>query len=92
MDWKKRVGVASLSLAVLVSPVLARDADAAKGYVKEAQGLVESRDFEGAAKKIELAEAELDGVDASAKEAITKSIADVKQQITDAQAAGDRDN
>lgn len=91
MNLLNRVAVVCLTAGMISSPALARDADSAKGYVKEAKELIDSRDFEGAFKKIELAEAELDGVDAGSKSAIEKSIAEIKEQIASVQAAGDKD-
>ncbi len=74
-------GVVSLTYA---------DADAAKGYVKEAVELIGSNDLDSAASKLELAEAELDGVDAAAKAPIEASIKEAKARITAAKSAADK--
>ena len=61
------------------------DANSAKEYIKKAEELSTSgnaSDLDDANKKLELAETELDGVDAAAKGQITASIAKVREKLT----------
>src|SRR5262249_26692198 len=83
------VSVAAM-MAVAASPGALADADAAKGYLKEARDLVEHRELQAAVAKLELAEAELDDAAADEKPAIAAAIKDLHQQIVGASAAADK--
>lgn len=86
----RRMRALLLSAAIFAAPVVLADVETAKGYVKEAKEAVDSRSYEDAAKKLELAEVELDGVDAAAREPIQKSIDEVKAQIAEAQGSANK--
>ena len=76
-----RRAVTTFLLAVGTASVVFADADQAKKYVEEAKHELELKSWEDAKSKLELAEAELDGVDAAAKAQITASIDAVKKGI-----------
>ena len=63
------------------------DADAAKKYLADAKSELESHNVDNAKAKIDLAEAELDGVDAAAKAPIVAEIEAVKAQFGSEEAA-----
>lgn len=66
------------------------DVDAAKGYVKEAQDLVEKKDLDAAGSKLELAEVELEGVAAAAKAPVDAAIKATRAKIVEATAAANK--
>ena len=66
---------------VFVAPSMARaDAQAAQGYLKEAQDLIEQNELQDAAAKLELAEAELDDATPAEKGPLQASIDAAKQK------------
>ncbi len=67
------------------------DADSAKKYLQSAKDEVANNDLDKANNDIMLAETELDGVDAAAKDPIAKDIATLKQSIADSKNAGAKD-
>lgn len=81
----------SVALSLLIgSSVLAGDVNAARKYVDEAKAQIESRSFDDAKSKLELAEAELEDVPADAKKTVVDSIAAVRKQISDAALEGNK--
>ncbi|MBC7784530.1 MAG: hypothetical protein H7144_11895 [Burkholderiales bacterium] len=82
--------VLSVIVALLSAQLVRADAAGAQNYVTEAKALVERQDYDGAKRKLELAEAELEGVDAAAKAPVQKLVDDLKKQMSDAQLAVDR--
>jgi hypothetical protein len=76
---------------IFVAPSMVRaDGQAAQGYLKEAQDLIDRNDLQGAADKLELAEAELDDATPPEKASIQESINAAKQKITQLSAAADK--
>jgi len=76
---------------VFLTPSMARaDAQAAQGYLKEAQDLIERHELEDAASKLELAEAELDDATPAEQAPLKAAIDEAKQKIVQATAAADK--
>jgi hypothetical protein len=76
---------AGLSFFALSVPLALADADGAKKDIAQAQQDLANNDYKSAADNLQLAEAELDGVDDATKADLTKQIADLKQKVADAQ-------
>jgi vancomycin resistance protein YoaR len=76
---------------VFLTPSMARaDAQAAQGYLKEAQELIDRHELEDAASKLELAEAELDDATPAEQAPLKAAIDEAKQKIAQATAAADK--
>jgi hypothetical protein len=78
--WQWRFAVVGL-LALNFAGALSADEATAKKYVQEANDAVETKSWDQANKKLELAEAELEGVPATAADKVRKEIAQVKETI-----------
>ncbi|MEI6236243.1 MAG: hypothetical protein WCT04_24570 [Planctomycetota bacterium] len=83
------------ALVLIVPTVVYADVDGAKGYLKEAEEIaggnsVNSSDIEKANSKLELAEAELDGVAEAAKAPVLAAIKAVKEKINAKAHASDK--
>jgi hypothetical protein len=64
------------------------DADSAKKYLQDARTAADNNDLKTADTNLQLAEAELDGVDAATKSSIAADIATLRKKMTDAQTTG----
>jgi hypothetical protein len=77
-----------LGVSLGLSALAFAEADAAKKYLAQAQTDVTNNDMTAANNDIQLAEAELDGLDDATKGPIKKYIDDLKAKIADAKNAG----
>jgi len=77
-----------LCTSVCIASWALADADSAKKYLQEAHTATENNDPKAAETSLQLAEAELDSVDAAAKAPIAEDIAALKRKIMDAAGAG----
>jgi hypothetical protein len=80
---------AAVVTTIIALPAFA-DEKGAKDYIDAAKQAIESNDLDTAKSKLELAETELDGVDANVKEPLSGRIAELKAKITAATAAADK--
>jgi hypothetical protein len=85
-----RLVITVAAACLVVSAAAWGDVDSAKNYLKEAQALAAQKDVDGARKKLELAESELDDVSAADKAPIARSIADLRTSLTSQAAAADK--
>ena len=76
--------VAVLSCVAMSQRAFA-DADGAKKDIAQAQTEISNNDYKSASDNLDLATAELDGVDAAAKADLAKQIADLKDKLSSAQ-------
>lgn len=89
MQKQRLILASAAALSLMTSSILLADAQAAKDYIKQAQDAVESHDNDTANSKLELAEAELDGVDASTKASLTEQIKSIRATVASATASLD---
>lgn len=82
---------AAAAVTLAASSLAFAEAQAAKDYVKQAQDLAANNDNDGATAKLDLAEAELDGVDPATKDSIAASIKAVRATIGKAAASAHAD-
>ena len=76
---------------IFVVPTMVRaDGQAAQGYLKEAQDLIDRNELQDAADKLDLAETELDDATPPEKATIKAAIDEARQKITQLSAAADK--
>src|SRR5580704_1525765 len=89
----RAVGLAlAISTCTLIAKQARADADGAKKDIAQAQTDLGNNDFKSAGDNLQLAEAELDGLDDATKADLTKQINDLKQKLTDVQGSSARDD
>lgn len=82
--------LAAITGAQLLTNTLMADATTARSYVQEAKQLIENRDYDKAASKLELADAELEDVAGADKAAIAALIKETQASITMARSAANK--
>ncbi len=82
--------LATFTVLQLLGTALLADATAARTYLQEARQLIESRDFDKANTKLELAEAELEDVKGAEKGALAAQIKDAQSRMAQTRSAADK--
>ena len=82
---------AAVAAVLIATPALRADEQAAKNYVNEAAQAFDSNDIDTAKSKLDLADAELDGVTGGGRQPIVDRIAELRAKLAKSGASADHD-